>query len=104
MRLAIFAFVNQEVMLAVVIINSRAQISLRGCQMAPIRGRVLGELFMLERFIRPDGAPVLPPVDALHKPLQIEGIDAGLNVPWLEQRECQINARVRGHDVSSYMA
>jgi hypothetical protein len=80
----ILVFINEEIVLSIMIVDRRAKVSLR-CRGGPAAGQgLLSEVFMLARLIGPYGTPVLPPVDARNDTLEVERIDSRLDVARLE--------------------
>jgi hypothetical protein len=66
--------------LAVMIINRGAHIGFGGGDRPALVRRLLRERLVARRFLRPQAAPVLPPLDAGDEPLNIVRIDAGREV------------------------
>ena len=71
-------------MLGIMIVDGGAEISLGCGDLIASRRRFLRRQIVLSRLVRPCGAPIFPTVDTRHHALQIERIDAGLDVSGLE--------------------
>ena len=100
MRTLEFIRVVGEQVLAVVIVDRRADVGFRRGEAKARRQRLIGELLVARGVGRPQGAPLRPLGDARHERAQVVGIDAGGLIAGDEMREDEINLRIAGHRVA----
>src|SRR4051812_4357202 len=92
-----------EQVLAVMIIDRRAQPRLRGREPASALGCVLGHAFVPMRFLGPDAAPILPEIDPRDEPVEVVEIDARRSIARIEMREDEVYLRIAGHASIPFM-